>query len=121
MATHEPVESVERKYWYDHEKNLDILIEETYYLDDEKHGQYTKWYNNGTLNIKTAYKNGKRDGLYEEWHDNGNIFIKTTYINYKNGSIIKTDSWDCDGKRINTDDDFKIIRIIITPEHCDKK
>ncbi|MCK5779917.1 MAG: hypothetical protein KAH04_02805, partial [Psychrilyobacter sp.] len=42
-------------------------------------GEYTKYYENGQIEIKTTFKDGEKNGEYISYYENGQIRNKTTY------------------------------------------
>jgi antitoxin component YwqK of YwqJK toxin-antitoxin module len=51
--------------------------------NDQLHGLYERWHDNGQLWVRCTFQNGLLHGLYERWHDNGQLWIRCYYRNGK--------------------------------------
>jgi antitoxin component YwqK of YwqJK toxin-antitoxin module len=60
------------------------LMEEEYYSDGKKHGNYRYWYQNGKLKEEGRYVHGVRDGVTIIYYENGS---KSAEFTYKNGQL----------------------------------
>jgi len=49
--------------------------------NDEKHGEWIVYWNNGQLHYKGEYINGKHHGDWVWYHINGQLYSKGEYIN----------------------------------------
>jgi antitoxin component YwqK of YwqJK toxin-antitoxin module len=49
--------------------------------NDQRHGKYTSYYENGQVNVDTTYKNNKIHGKYVSYYENGQLREDTTYQN----------------------------------------
>ncbi|SNW62662.1 MORN-repeat protein [Orpheovirus IHUMI-LCC2] len=58
-----------------------ILIEEGYYMNNEKHGIIRTYLKNGLLRSICPYKNGKENGILYRWENDGSYYV----LPYKNG------------------------------------
>jgi antitoxin component YwqK of YwqJK toxin-antitoxin module len=56
-------------------------------LDDERHGAFINYFENGNTLSKGNYKYGKKDGIWSYYHENGNVRSETTYKNGKKTGI----------------------------------
>ncbi|NVO04214.1 MAG: hypothetical protein HXX09_16090, partial [Bacteroidetes bacterium] len=66
-----------------------ILISETTYLNDIRHGPCTKYFSfSGLIREESNYVFGKKDGSYKNYYNNGQVNSEGTY---KDGK--KTDRW----------------------------
>ena len=66
-----------------------ILLSETTYLNDIKHGPCSKYYSfSGMVREETNYYFGKRDGSFKSYYNNGQVNAEGSY---KDGR--KTDIW----------------------------
>lgn len=76
-------------------ENSDIIADESYYVDDERHGHSRSYYKNGNIRIEGEYVNGTPHGLwrvyYENKNENGN----------ENGKVLVETEFD-DGERTST-------------------
>ena len=43
------------------------------YLNGQKHGVSTTWYNDGNLKSQGTYHNNNKVGLWKKWDENGNL------------------------------------------------
>ena len=59
--------------------------EETY-KDGKKDGPLTRWYSSGQIEKEETYKDGKRFGLRTDYYESG---VKYKEINYREGSIVE--------------------------------
>lgn len=56
--------------WCCNEDNKGSCLDELcHYKDDKKHGECTKWEDNGDISEHGFYNEGKREGLYIAWED----------------------------------------------------
>lgn len=99
-----------------------------YYKDGNAHGKYTSYFANGTLYCEGYYHNDEKVGEWKYYHANGNLQKEYYYSDgkaignvteygvngekqhnyyYMNGIIYRTETYDENGKRIQT---------IITPQ-----
>lgn len=60
------------------------LVELTYYSDGKKHGNYTKWYENGKIQENGVYVYDVRDGVSNWYFENGN---KSVEYSYRDGKL----------------------------------
>jgi antitoxin component YwqK of YwqJK toxin-antitoxin module len=49
--------------------------------NNQLHGLYESWYQNGQIFIRSNHQNNLLHGLYEEWYPGGQIFICCNYQN----------------------------------------
>ena len=49
------------------------------YLDGEKHGTWTSWYNNGNKWSTGQYTSGRHDGITTTWPENGKKYYEGYY------------------------------------------
>jgi antitoxin component YwqK of YwqJK toxin-antitoxin module len=82
----------EYKRWY-----LDgQLWAHCYYVDGNIHGEFKEWYLDGKLWEHCFYVDGKRHGEYKRWHDNGQLWMHCYYVDGKLHGEYK--AWYSDGK-----------------------
>lgn len=74
--------------YYDNHGDERHMVEEAYYypdgqvrmrgtyLDGEKHGTWTSWYDNGNKWSTGQYTNGVNDGIIITWHENGQKYYE---------------------------------------------
>ena len=67
------------------------------YLNRERSGNWTWYYNNGKLQTIEYYKNGNQDSAFESYYINGQIRIKGTYSMGKQVGL--WEHWYQDGKQ----------------------
>lgn len=78
-----------------------IIIEETEYVNGKKHGQYSKYYDNGKPMIEAYYNNDSLDGHYIQYYPIGTIKEEGEYKNGKKVGEWKT--YDLEENVISTD------------------
>ena len=95
---------------YEEWKNNNKILQCTY-KNNILDGEYTTWYDNGSLKSKCVYNNDKKNGLGEEWYQNG---AKRKKCYYKNDAFDdtfemwydNTEKWIAgeymNGSRVNT-------------------
>lgn len=74
------------------------------YKDGERHGVWSSWYRDGSLQSEMRYKDGKRHGFYKTWYPNGNLRYEGRYHHgersgewkfyNKNGELDRTIEFD---------------------------
>lgn len=67
------------------------------YTDGHKHGQRTKWYENGQIMQVCFFKDGELHGAMEEWYENGLRMAEGNYEDGKLHGIVRR--WHSNGKR----------------------
>lgn len=50
-----------------------IKVEEGYYVNGRKEGEWTKFYNDGKIKFKGTYRNNRPEGSYTRYYSNGKI------------------------------------------------
>ncbi|TQR57711.1 toxin-antitoxin system YwqK family antitoxin [Campylobacter troglodytis] len=70
----------------------DMIKEEIpYNLDNQVHGIYRYWHDNGNIQLKAIFKNGYLNGLCQKYDKRGRLIKKITY---KDGVKIKEKTID---------------------------
>lgn len=65
-------------------------------FDGKKEGEGTKYYMDGSLEIKCYFKNDLAHGEFIRWHPNGNVHLNRTFVEGKLNGISR--EWYLDGK-----------------------
>ncbi len=65
----------------------------------KKHGETTKWFENGQISYESTYVNGRPDGISKSWWKNGKLRTKSNYAQgivngdqyqfYQSGALFK--------------------------------
>jgi antitoxin component YwqK of YwqJK toxin-antitoxin module len=101
---HRKTKMLQDKYNYKNSKK-DGLYESWYiseiwkrmnYKNNELHGSYQIYHQNGQIANKCWYKNGKLDGLRENWYSNGQLWDRMNYINGELNGLYE--EWFATGK-----------------------
>jgi len=70
-----------QKYYTNIGQERTILESMCNYMNGKKHGEFVKYYNNGTLLIKTNYMNGSQHGPFQKWNIKGKLVESRMYTN----------------------------------------
>ena len=66
----------------------------------ERDGRSQAWFDTGKLSFNGIYLGDKKEGVWKYYHYNG---IEATRLYYKNDSILKSVTFDEEGKQLNVD------------------
>jgi antitoxin component YwqK of YwqJK toxin-antitoxin module len=96
--------------YFDNHGNDHRVVEEAYYypdgqlrmrgtyLDGEKHGTWTSWYNNGNKWSEGQYTKGRNDGITSTWHENGQKYYEGHFTEGARSGVWRF--WDEQGELI---------------------
>ena len=79
----------------------DVVSEVTNYVNGVKNGEYTNYYDNGTLKMKTNYKNDALDGDYVYYYYNGVVKEEGRFT--EGMKIGEWKTYDIEGNVVSTD------------------
>ncbi len=82
--------------------NKTVMIEGYFNEKGEKHGKWTRYYENGKKNSEEEYVNGLKNGKSVEWYMSGEKTFEVNYVNdMPDGKWI---IWDETGKKISSEE-----------------
>ena len=70
-----------KPYIHTHCYNNGQLEEQSYYVNEQLHGEYKFWFYNGQLKGQCYYVNGLLHGKWKRLHDNGLIKDQRYFVN----------------------------------------
>ena len=83
-------------YWYDNGNLMNI----THYNEEgEKHGEFKSWYKDSTLEDEGIFNHGKEEGKWDFYFENGQIASSEVY---KEGELKSFKFWDEEGNELDT-------------------
>lgn len=65
-----------------------LVLEQGFYLDDLKTGEWVKYFENGKIDTKQSYVNDKENGQYLSYYESGQLKAQGHFLN-----CIQTNSW----------------------------
>ncbi len=82
--------------WYEFEDGYKCMKSLSFYKDDEMHGPFKRWFENGKPQRFCTYVEDRLDGEYQRWHRNNK---RKRHCFYKNTVLHgEYQRWDEDGE-----------------------